>query len=104
VQTNVDLETASARVALVAAAEGADKRLLTGVRIFVRLQVALGYKAVVANFASERSLAGVRPHVSLQVSGLGELLKTALVRTKKYFGFIFGPRNLFNEFYVETSK
>jgi hypothetical protein len=99
-EADVDLEPASARVALVAASERANKRLLTGVSIFVRLQMAFCDKVVVAYLAGKRPLASVSSHVGLQISRLGKLLQTALVGTQKYLGFVLRPRDLFNIFYA----
>ena len=87
----MDLEPPSARIAFVAATEGAHKRLLPGMRVLVGLKVTLSDEVVVTDRAGEGSLAGVGAHVSFEVASLSELLEAALVRTEQDFCFVFGP-------------
>jgi len=91
VKALVNLETASSGVLFVAAFEEADEGLHARVRQLMRLQVTLGDELLAALPASEGSLTRVRPHVSLEVARLLELLQTALERTNQELNFIFWP-------------
>ena len=100
----MDLESASAGVTLVAAAEGADKGLLASMHILVRLQVAFRDEAVVADFACKGPFASVRPHVGLQVAGFGELLEAALIGAKQNFGLVFWASNFLDKLYMVSRR
>jgi hypothetical protein len=98
-ESNVNFQSSSSRVALITITKSADKRLLTSMRVFVSLQVALSNEVVVTDLASEGPLAGVGPHMRFEVSSLSELFETTLVGTKQDFCFVLWPRNFFNVLY-----
>ena len=75
----MNLESACARVFLIAAGLLTDKRLKARVGQLMRLQVPLRDELLPTLSASEGTLSSVRAHVSLKVTCLLELLKTALI-------------------------
>ena len=66
----MNFEPTGARVALVAAVEGADEGLLPGMRQLVGLQVTLRNKVLVAAIAPEWAFSSVGAHMRLQVPSL----------------------------------
>lgn len=62
-QSHMDFEAASARVAFVAGAESARKRLLSRVGELVSLQMAFSDELALADLARERTFSSMGPHV-----------------------------------------